>query len=100
MIDFNLFNYVKQYIQIINYQTTIQRFYPMSDNTVNVELRQSPTELYKIIKFEGLASSGAEAKQVIADGLVKVNGQTELQKRKKIITGDKVEFNGMTLEIN
>ena len=67
--------------------------------TTTVQLKQSPTELYKILKFEGLASSGAEAKNVIAEGLVTVNGEIETQKRKKIVAGDSVVFDGNTLEI-
>ena len=59
----------------------------------------SPTELYKILKFEGLAASGGEAKQVIADGLVIVNGEIETRKRKKIVAGDTIIFNGNTLQI-
>lgn len=61
-------------------------------NNIDITLTQSPTELYKILKFEGLVASGAEAKQAIADGLVKVNGQTEVRKRKKIVSGDVVTF--------
>lgn len=72
----------------------------MTNTTLNVVLTQSPTELYKILKFEGLSSSGAEAKIAIADGLVKVNGHTELQKRKKIVAGDVIEFGGSTLTIS
>lgn len=72
----------------------------MSQNTISVVLKQSPTELYKIIKFEGLASSGAEAKLVIADGLVTVNDQIETQKRKKIVAGDTIEFDGNILNIS
>ena len=64
----------------------------MSNNAVVVELTQSPTELYKILKVEGLVSSGAEAKKVIADGLVLVNGEVETRKRKKITTGDEIQF--------
>jgi ribosome-associated protein len=71
----------------------------MSDNTTIVKLEKSPTELYKIIKFEGLASSGAEAKKFITDGQVKVNGETELQKRKKIVAGDTITFADQTLNI-
>ena len=51
----------------------------------DVEVVKVPVELYKILKFEGLVSSGAEAKAVIAEGQVKVNGEVEIQKRKKII---------------
>lgn len=72
----------------------------MTQTTISVILTQSPTELYKILKFEGLSSSGAEAKIAIADGLVKVNGVIELQKRKKIVNGDVVEFAGTTLNIS
>ena len=72
----------------------------MNQNTTTVILERTPTELFKIIKFEGLASSGAEAKMLIANGLVKVNGNTELQKRKKIVGGDSIEFDGNTLNIS
>lgn len=57
-----------------------------------VEITSEPVELYKILKFEGLVSSGGEAKVVIADGLVRVNGHVETQKRKKILSGDVIEF--------
>ncbi|MCW8925758.1 MAG: RNA-binding S4 domain-containing protein [Xanthomonadales bacterium] len=59
-----------------------------------VEIRSQPVELYKILKFEGLAASGGEAKQVIADGLVRLNGQVETRKRKQIVAGDVIEFFG------
>jgi len=68
-------------------------------NTISVKLQSSPTELYKILKFEGLVASGGEAKQVISDGLVTVNGETETRKRKKIVAGDKIQFNGENIEI-
>lgn len=57
-----------------------------------VEITTEPVELYKILKFEGMASSGGEAKQVIADGLVFVNGEVETRKRKKIISGDIIKY--------
>ena len=71
----------------------------MTQNITTVVLEQSPTELYKILKFEGLASSGAEAKLFIANGLVKVNGDIETRKRKKIIHGDLIEYDIYTLKI-
>lgn len=64
-----------------------------------VELNQEPVELYKILKFEGLLASGAEAKNAIAEGLVLLNGKIETQKRKKIISGDIIEFGDETLKI-
>jgi ribosome-associated protein len=57
-----------------------------------VEILKEPVELYKILKFESLVSSGGEAKSVIADGRVLVNGQTETRKRRKIVAGDTIEF--------
>ena len=57
-----------------------------------VEISSEPVELYKILKFEGMVSSGGEAKSVIANGQVLVNGETETRKRKKIVSGDMIEF--------
>jgi len=57
-----------------------------------VEISKQPVELFKILKYEGLVSSGGEAKAVIDDGQVTVNGETETRKRKKIVAGDTIEF--------
>lgn len=57
-----------------------------------VEITKEPLELYKILKFEGMVSSGGEAKSVITDGQVLVNGKIETRKRKKIISGDTIEL--------
>ena len=64
-----------------------------------VQIIKEPVELYKILKFEGLVSSGGEAKMVIADGLVRLNGHVETQKRKKILAGDIVDFAGEKLRV-
>jgi ribosome-associated protein len=57
-----------------------------------IEISKEPIELYKILKFENLVSSGGEAKYVISEGHVTVNGEVETRKRKKIFSGDIVEF--------
>ena len=57
-----------------------------------IEILQEPIELYKILKFDNMAASGGEAKQVISEGLVFVNGRVETRKRKKIFSGDVIEF--------
>lgn len=57
-----------------------------------VEITKEPVELYKILKFEGMASSGGEAKLVIEQGQVIVNGAIETRKRKKIVSGDIIEY--------
>ncbi|MBL4851423.1 MAG: RNA-binding S4 domain-containing protein [Gammaproteobacteria bacterium] len=64
-----------------------------------VEISKEPVELYKILKFEGMASSGAEAKRVIADGKVLVNEKIETRKRKKIVSGDTIEFGEEKIQV-
>jgi len=64
------------------------------------EIKQEPIELYKILKFEGLAASGGEAKMAIAEGRVTVNGEVETRKRKQILAGDQIEFAGETIMIS
>jgi len=59
-----------------------------------VSINKEPVELYKILKFEGLLESGGAAKSAIANGLVEVNDCVEKRKRKKIINGDTIVFNG------
>lgn len=58
-----------------------------------------PIELYKILKVEGLVQSGGEAKHLIAEGRVTLNGEVETRKRKKIMSGDRIEFAGTLLRI-
>ncbi|MDH3852577.1 MAG: RNA-binding S4 domain-containing protein, partial [Deltaproteobacteria bacterium] len=64
-----------------------------------VEIEEEPIELYKILKFENMVQSGGEAKFVIAEGLVRVNGEIETRKRKKIFSGDIIEFGEETIRI-
>jgi len=59
-----------------------------------VIINKEPVELFKILKFEGLTSTGGEAKMVIAEGLVSVNGEVETRKSKKMLSGDVIEFAG------
>jgi len=53
-----------------------------------ITLNKEPVELFKLIKFEGLAQSGGEAKKMIEQEMVFVNGEPETRKRKKIVAGD------------
>ena len=64
-----------------------------------VEFNREPVELYKILKFEGLVTTGGEAKLLIADGQVTVNGEIETRRRKKIVNGDVIEFSGEKLQM-
>lgn len=62
-------------------------------------LRDEFIKLGQALKAVGLVESGVDAKFAIQDGLVKVNGQTEIQRGKKLYAGDKVEFDGETILI-
>ncbi len=64
-----------------------------------VEINKEPVELYRILKFEKMVASGGEAKHVISEGQVTVNGAVETRKRKKIISGDIIEFGGDTIQL-
>ncbi len=64
-----------------------------------VILKKQPVELHKILKFEGMVPSGGVAKLAIESGDVLLNGKVETRKRKKIVAGDVVEFNGETIRL-
>jgi len=57
-----------------------------------IKISEEPIELYKLLKFENMVASGGEAKYVISEGQVSVNGTVETRKRKKLFSGDVVEF--------
>jgi ribosome-associated protein len=56
-------------------------------------------ELNDLLKVTGLCASGGEAKALIAEGLVKVDGRVELRKRCKIRQGQSVEFQGQVIAV-
>ena len=56
-------------------------------------------ELDNLLKTLGLVASGAEAKQCIQSGSIKVNGQAETRIRRKLRSGDTVEFNEHQIRI-
>lgn len=64
-----------------------------------VEINKEPVELYKILKFEGLVASGGEAKIAIDSGAVLVNGEVETRRRKKIVSGDNIQFGDISIDI-
>ena len=71
----------------------------MSDSYLEIQLDQQPIELCKLLKIANLVTGGGEAKVVISEGYVLLNGEVEYQKRKKVYDNDIVEFNGETLQI-
>ncbi len=63
------------------------------------ELEDDYIELFKLLKVTGVAESGAQAKMLIDEGAVKRNGEVELRKRTKIVSGEKIEVNGEIIEV-
>ena len=55
--------------------------------------------MIQLLKATNLVASGGEAQMVVLDGLVKYNGEVDYRKRLKVKKGDKVEFNGETIQI-
>lgn len=66
-----------------------------------IKLRESDEfiKLGQALKAAGLVDSGVEAKDVILDGLVKVNGEVDTRRGKKLYDGDIVDFNGEQIVI-
>lgn len=60
---------------------------------IGIEIAAQPIELFKIFKIANLVGSGGEAKHIISEGYVAVNGEIETRKRRKLYDGDLVEFN-------
>ncbi len=66
----------------------------------DVYIHTQPIQLYKLLKLESLVSSGGEAKMVISEGLVEVNGEIETRKRKQINAGDVIVFGEESIKVN
>ncbi|KGJ86679.1 RNA-binding S4 domain-containing protein [Colwellia psychrerythraea] len=71
----------------------------MSDSYLVIELNHQPVELCKLLKIADLVGGGGEAKIVISEGYVLLNGEVEYQKRKKVYHEDVIEFNGEVVQL-
>lgn len=76
---------------------TDEQFNPQDEEieieAIGVEVSSQPIELYKVLKIANAISGGGEAKHVISEGYVFVNGEEETRKRRKVYDGDLIEFN-------
>ena len=66
---------------------------------MEIQIEDDYIELIKLLKIANLVMSGGEAKMVVEDGLVEVNGEIETRKRKKIRPGDSVTFEGAQITV-
>ena len=64
-----------------------------------IRLRDEYIKLGQALKAAGLVESGVEAKEVITEGLVTVNGETDTRRGRKLYAGDVVLFNGEEIRI-
>jgi len=66
---------------------------------MTIEITTEFIKLDALLKFAALVGTGGEAKQVIADGMVSVNGEVCTMRGKKLRPGDTVNFAGQTVTI-
>ena len=64
-----------------------------------IKLRDEFIKLGQALKAAGLVESGVDAKEVIVQGLVVVNGEIETRRGRKLYDGDVVEFDGDKISI-
>lgn len=62
-------------------------------------LKDDFIKLGQLMKAANMVSNGSDAKFCIQDGLVKVNGEVTLQRGKKIVPGDVVEYRNMSVKV-
>lgn len=70
----------------------------MSD-VFDVPIRDESIRLGQFLKLANLIESGAEAKEVIADGLVSVNGEVDVRRGRQLQVGDLVEIGGSSARV-
>lgn len=64
-----------------------------------IRLREDFIKLGQALKAAGLVESGVEAKEVIQEGLVHVNGEVDTRRGRKLYGGDVVLFDGEEIRI-
>lgn len=64
-----------------------------------IKLREEFIKLGQALKAAGVVENGAEAKEVIIEGLVKVNGEIDTRRGKKLYDRDVISFNGEEIKI-
>ena len=68
-------------------------------STFKLNPKEEYIQLLMLLKIKQMAQTGGHAKIIIESGLVKVNGDVEFRKRKKLRTGDLVELDNTIIKI-
>jgi ribosome-associated protein len=66
---------------------------------MEIPIKDEYIELCKLLKVANLVMSGGEGKEVVAQGMVSVDGELETRKRRKIRPGQTVDFEGNTIDV-
>ena len=66
---------------------------------MEVKIRDEFIKLRQALKLAGVVEDGVEAKFVIQDGLVKVNGEVDERRGRKVYEGDVISFNGQDIKV-
>lgn len=66
----------------------------------NISIKDDFIKLGQLLKLAGLAESGVDAKIAVQNGHVKVNGEVENRRGKKIVSGDIVEYQGNKIQVD
>ena len=63
---------------------------------MNQQILEPYIKLDQFLKWQGIAQTGGEAKIIIKQGMVEVNGEEEIRRGRKLVTGDRVTVAGTT----
>lgn len=66
---------------------------------MNSQTSDKMIKLDQFLKFVGITSTGGQAKLMILDGNVKVNGTVETRRGRKLVSGDQVTIEGRTFDV-
>ena len=66
---------------------------------LEIKLREEFIKLGQALKAAHMVMNGAEAKEIVQEGLVKVNGEIDTRRGRKLVDGDVVEYDGQQVKI-
>ena len=66
---------------------------------MEITIRDEFIKLGQALKLAGLVDDGVQAKMVIQDGLVKVNGEVDERRGRKVYVGDTISYNGTDIKV-
>ena len=66
---------------------------------LEIKIRDEFIKLGQALKLAGVVEDGVEAKYVITDGLVKVNGEVDERRGRKVYEGDVISYNGKEIKV-